>query len=72
MKVTRLRVGVRLQVSDGEFEALGCLTELAVPLVRDKRNQNGLTPRAKRAIRSPRFTQGGGPLFTVDEDRRGS
>jgi hypothetical protein len=73
MKVTRLRAGVRIHCSDSEMAALRRMTELGAPLLAGKENRansEDLPGMAKAALRSSRFGQPGGPLATVDEDRR--
>ena len=73
MKITKLKAGVRVYCSDSEFAALRRLTELGLPLTQGKENRENeadLGHMAKAALRSKRFQGAGGPLGTIDEDRR--
>lgn len=69
MKVTILKKGVKISLSDTEFVALRLMT-IRGALATDKTVHNHLPSKAKFALRSERWNQKGGPLATVDSDHR--
>lgn len=70
MEVVRLHSGYRIRCTNGEFEALRIMAELAVPLTAEKENRKRFTGRAKGAVQSERFQRQDGPLSVIDDDRR--
>lgn len=72
MKITKLKRGYRVTLSDGEFDALDHLVALGMADVAgDELNQTvNLSPGGRRAIISGRFSMLA--AMHVDEDRRGS
>lgn len=68
MKITRLKKGVRISLTDSEFEALRHLVQLGKSDIEgDDMQLAGLSPAGKRAIRA-RFSEIN--CFHIDEDRR--
>jgi hypothetical protein len=69
MKVTRLKKGYRITLSDSEFEALDLLVEHgAADFEGEDLSQHPIRPHVKRVIRSGTFSRQS-PL-TITEDRR--
>lgn len=67
MKITRLKIGYAMRVSDSEFEVLRALLG---NILSGEIEDDGMTPAQKRVLRSDRWRSAHGTLMTVDEDRR--
>ena len=65
--MTRLRDGVRIHLTDTEFEALAAVAALGVLHIEDM----SVSARARNVLKSERWQAPGGPL-TIDQDRRRS
>jgi hypothetical protein len=69
MKVTRLKGGYRITLSNSEFEALKFMVDQGQSIALEEDQQEALSPAAKTAIRREPFAKAGA-MLTVTDDRR--